>query len=71
MDQLGLFGHARTDHAKWKGKANGDASNAQTFLQPDRGKSLVVRRVGWTEPNRVGRIAGFVWFDRLGEAPYR
>ena len=56
---------------KWKGEANGDASNGQTFVQPNREKSLVVRRVGWTEPKQVGRITGFAWFDRLGEAPYR
>ena len=42
-------GQARNDPAMWKVKAKRDASNAGTFVQPNREKSLVVRRVGWTE----------------------
>ena len=71
MDQPGHSGQARKDHEKWKGEANGDASNGQTFVQPNRGKSLVVRRVGWTVRDGLGTIRGSVWFDRLAGAPYR
>ena len=71
MDQPGHSGQARKDHEKWKGEANRDASNGQTFVQPNRGKSLVVRRVGWTVRDGLGTIPGSVWFVRLAGAPYR
>jgi hypothetical protein len=71
MDQLGHSGQTRKDHAKWKGEAFGDASNGQTFVQPNRGKSLVMRRVGSTGRIRLGTIAGSARFDRVGGAPYR
>jgi hypothetical protein len=54
-----------------EGKANRDASNAGTFVQPNRKKWLVVRRVGWTTCDRLGTIGGLARFDRLGGAPYR
>jgi hypothetical protein len=71
MDQLGRSGQVRKDHARWKGEALGDASNARIVVQDDLEKSLVVRRVGWTDRGRLGTIGGLAGFDRLGHAPYR